>query len=310
MLVFVDFLVNYADKHFVAAIDLTKITPAPTHYLGAEGDERIADLVFMCPLKNGHGNLMAVVLFEHQSGSLRKIPHKILKTITAIWTAEMKEGKPLSAPYMIVLRTGKKPHRGPYPKMSDLLPKDEKGNPVGKNVAVEYDVVDLPGWDFTKLVGGPVLRATFGILKKMIEDAGQDFPEAFRPLLELADKGQKIEVTKELLDFVDIAFKARNQPLDATAVSKVLKTVFPKEEEMIKSIFDEKFDEGVAVGEARGEARGKTETLLKILRARFKRVPRDVENSIGKMTDPVALDSWAIHAATCESMNEFAQSIR
>jgi len=303
MLVFVDFLVNYADQKFVAAIDLMRISPAPTHYLGERGDERIADLIFMCPLKNGRGNLMAVILFEHQSESLRKIPHKILKTITAIWTAEQKEGKPLSAPYLIVLRTGKKPHRGPYPKMSDLLPKDEKGNPIGKNIAVEYDVVDLPGWDYTHLVGGPVLRATFGILKKMIEDAGQDFPEAFRPLLELADREQKVEVTKELLDFVEIAFKARNQRLDETAVSEVLKTVFPKEEQkMIKSIFDEK--------KAEGKAEGKTETLLKILRARFKRVPRDVENTISKMTDPVALDSWAVHAATCESMNEFATSFR
>ena len=79
---------------------------------------------------------------------------------------------------------------------------------------------------------------------------------------------------------------------------------------MIKSIFDEKFDAGVAVGKTKGKAEGKTETLLKILRARFKRVPRDVENTISKMTDPIALDSWAIHAATCESMNEFATSIR
>jgi len=79
---------------------------------------------------------------------------------------------------------------------------------------------------------------------------------------------------------------------------------------MIKSIFDETFDAGFAAGEARGATKWKAEqskgTLLKILRARFKRVPRDVENTISKMTDPVALDSWAVHAATCESMNEFA----
>jgi len=74
----------------------------------------------------------------------------------------------------------------------------------------------------------------------------------------------------------------------------------------------EKFDAGFAAGEARGEVRGeareKAGTLLKILRKRFTKVPRDVENTIRKMTDPVALDSWAEHAATCESMDEFAQS--
>ena len=187
--------------------------------------------------------------------------------------------------------------------MSDLLPKDADGNLVGKNVAVEYDVVDLPGWDFTKLVGGPVLRATFGILKKMIEDAGQDFPEAFRPLLELADKEQKIEVTKELLDFVDIAFKALNQPLDAAAVSKVLKTVFPKEEEkMIKSIFDEKYD----VGFADGKAELGRNMVLTALRTKFGKVPKGLEKGVLGMSDPIALESLLAQAIQCNTLNEFA----
>jgi len=75
---------------------------------------------------------------------------------------------------------------------------------------------------------------------------------------------------------------------------------------MIKSIFDETFDAGVAVGETRGEAK----MLLKILQARFRRIPKDVEKLIQSMTDSVALDSWAQHAATCQSMDEFANAIR
>ena len=85
--------------------------------------------------------------------------------------------------------------------------------------------------------------------------------------------------------------------------------------EKLDAFFTEKYGAPwIAEGEARGEARGKTEqgrsTLLKILRARFKRVPRDVESTISKMIDPVALDSWAVHAATCEAMDEFATAIR
>ena len=111
ILVFIDFLVNYADSVFVSKIDLDKIEAAPTHYISLDGNERIADLVFRCPLKDGKGSTMAVIIFEHQSGSLRNIPFKLLKYITAIWNTEAKEGKPLSAPYFIVLRTGKKPHK-------------------------------------------------------------------------------------------------------------------------------------------------------------------------------------------------------
>jgi len=73
LLVFVDFLRNYADKKFFVAIDHAKIKPAPTHYFGKGGNEQIVDLIFLCLLKNGLGTLMAVIIFEHQGGSLRRI---------------------------------------------------------------------------------------------------------------------------------------------------------------------------------------------------------------------------------------------
>ena len=188
VLVFVDFLAFYADPKFVAEIDLKKIEPVPTHYFGKEGDEQIVDLIFRCPLKNGNGSLMAVIVFEHQSGNLKKIPQKLHKYISAIWDAETKAGKPLSAPYFIVLRTGKKPHRGAYPKMSDLLPRGSDGKPLGKAVEIEYDVIDLPAWNFDKLVGGPVLRLALGILHKMSGGHPDDFPEALLPLLEITNE--------------------------------------------------------------------------------------------------------------------------
>ena len=182
VVVFVDFLVNYADQKFVAEIDLTKIKPAPTHYIGQQGDERIVDLVFQCPLKDGSGNLMTVIVFEHQGGNLKKIPKKLLKYISAIWEAETKEGKKvLSAPYFIVLRTG-------------------------------------------------------------------------------------------------------------------------KEKAMRKTMFEKI--------EARGKAEGKIEALLTVLRAKFYRVPKETEKMIRQMTDPIALDSWTAHAATCQSMDEFAEALK
>jgi len=322
ILVFIDFLTHYGDSGFVAEIDLKRIKQAPTHYIGKLGDERIVDLVFQCPLKNGRGNMMAVILFEHQSGRLKMLPQKLLKYISAIWDAEMKEGKKiLSAPYFIVLRTAKKTFRGRLPKTSDVLPKGQNGKPLGHVPEILYDLVDLPAWDFNKLVGGPVLRLALGILKKMIEGAEDEFSEALLPLLEITDEEQKIEITKELLQFVVKAFAAHNRRLDATKVDEALKPVF-KERTMIRTIFEEKYDEGFAVGIAEGEAKGKAEgtaegevrkgrnMLLAFLRAKFHKIPKDVENTIRKMTDSTAMESWAQHAASCQSMAEFAKAIR
>ena len=62
--------------------------------------------------------------------------------------------------------------------------------------------------------------------------------------------------------------------------------------------------------EARGEAKWKADTLLKILGAKFDEIPKETERAISQMTDPIALDSWAIHAATCQSMEEFAEALK
>ena len=69
--------------------------------------------------------------------------------------------------------------------------RNRDGKPLGKSVEVEYDMVDLPAWNFDQPVGGPVLRLVLGILKKMIEGHGEEFSEALLPLLEISDEEQK-----------------------------------------------------------------------------------------------------------------------
>jgi hypothetical protein len=312
VVVFIDFLQNYADKQFVAEIDVNKIQPAPTHYIGVWGDERIIDMVFRGPLKNGDGSLMAVIIFEHESKNLKEIPLKLLKYVSAIWDAERKEGKKiLSTPYFLVLRTGKKPHRGVHPTIANSLPKGGDGKPLGHVPEVKYDVVDLPSWDFGKLVGGAVLRVVLGMLHKMTGGNLDEFPVVLRLLSEITDEKQQIELSKELMDFVSKAFAAHNRWLDEETWAKALNPIFRgKERTMIKTIFEEREEIAEARGEAKSEIKWKAEAVLTVLRARFHRVPKETEKAIRRMTDPIALDSWTAHAATCQSMKEFADALK
>jgi len=81
-----------------------------------------------------------------------------------------------------------------------------------------------------------------------------------------------------------------------------------------KRIGAEREARGIAIGEARGEARGKAEagrnTVIAVLRARFKRVPRGIEKAVRAISDPIALESWAVQAATCHSLDEFAEALK
>ena len=312
VLVFTDFLLHYADKKFVAEIDAKKIQLAPTHYIGQKGDERIVDLVFQCPLKSGNGSLMAVIIFEHQSDSLKKIPEKLLRYISAIWDAERKEGKRiLSAPYFIVLRTGKKPYRKPNPTLAASLPKDSEGRPLGHVPEIRYDVVDLPAWDFDKLIGGTVLRLALGMLHKMTGGALDEFPKALLPLSEITDEEQRDRLTRELLDFADKAFATHNRRLDAAVLSQALHPILKgKENTMIKTIFGEKVDEGIAIGKAEGKTEAGRNMVLTALRTKFKRIPKDIEKSVLSMSDSIALESLLAQAIQSETMDEFAEALR
>ncbi|MGL4943544.1 MAG: Rpn family recombination-promoting nuclease/putative transposase [Thermoguttaceae bacterium] len=282
VVLFADFLKNYANPKFVSQIDLAGIMPAPTNLFGKEGTERIVDLVFRCPLKHGSGSLLAVILFEHQTGSLRKIPQKLLKYISAIWETESKAKKPLSAPYFIVLRTGKKPHRKPYPSLADLLPKDANGESIGTVPVVVYDVVDLPTLDFDELIGKPELRLVVGLLKKMTEGLEDEFIEALLPIREFKTINEQMAWFKEAIPFVAKVFAAHNRKWETEKAEVAVQTVIDKgDKNMMLTVFEEAELRGVArgqaLGEARGEARGKIDILLAVIRARFKRVPRKLE---------------------------------
>ena len=306
VVVFADFLLHYADKKFVDAVDVTKITSLPTHYISRGGTEQILDLIFQCPLKDGNGSLMAIIIFEHQSGSLKKIPQKLLRYVSAIWDAEMKDGKPLSAPYFIILRTSKRPHRGRYPTMSDLLPKGRDGEPLGHVPEIKYDVVDLPGWNFDKLIGGTVLRLALGMLHKMTGGNLDEFPEVLKLLSEITDEERQIELTKELMDFVNKAFAAHNRRIDEATWNKALHPIFKgKERTMIKTIFDEK----EAIGEERGEVKASRNMVLKALRKKFKKVPKHVEQAVLAKSDPIALESLLEHVFDSNTLDEFAEGL-
>ena len=85
--------------------------------------------------------------------------------------------------------------------------------------------------------------------------------------------------------------------------------------EKLDAYFTEKYGapwiaKGEAKGRAEGEAIGKAEMLLTILRTRFHRIPKETEQAIRQMTDPIALDSWAAHATVCTSMEEFTKALK
>jgi hypothetical protein len=98
---------------------------------------------------------------------------------------------------------------------------------------------------------------------------------------------------------------AHNRRLDETILSKALKPIFKdKEQEMIKTIFDEKYDAGVAVGIEKG-----IETLQRILTKRLGEVPFEIQDQLHKINEFDELGQLTDVALDCQSFDEFEQAL-
>jgi len=82
------------------------------------------------------------------------------------------------------------------------------------------------------------------------------------------------------------------------------------EVETMPTTFEKWSAERKSVWQADAVVKDRAEMILKILQARFNKVPNETEKTIRQMTDPIALDSWAVQAATCQSMDEFAEALK
>lgn len=187
-----------------------------------------------------------------------------------------------------------------------MFPKSALIKSLGDAVSLKYDVVDLSAWDFDKLLGGPVLRCTLRMLKRMIEGPEDDFPDDFFPLREILDEKQKIDLTRDILDFVAQAMAAHNRRLEQSKIDKTVKTVFDENGgNMIKTVFEEAFLEGEAIGVSKGVAI----SILNFLRTRFKKISKATCNRVLSITDLDKLNSLSSLAASCKSIEEFEDAL-
>jgi hypothetical protein len=63
-------------------------------------------------------------------------------------------------------------------------------------------------------------------------------------------------------------------------------------------------------GKAEGKVEGKAGMVLAVIQDKFKKIPKGVETAIRQMTDPIALDSLAVHAVHSKTLDEFAEALR
>jgi hypothetical protein len=300
---FIEFLDSFMDYELFSCIDVSNVTLAPTHYVNLGGIERILDLVFFCPFKD-RTDVKIVIIFEHASSNIEKLPVRLLHYASTIWLDESNKGaKILSAIYFIVLRTGKKPYGKPQPQIEDYLPKYANGEIIGFNPMIRYILIDLSEIDEEQLSDKPVLQATLGVLKRVTEGQEEEFKKAMFPLKGVENENRRKLVENIILNFAHKIHIARGKEFTDEDVFEALEPIEgERTEKMVRDIFGEL--------ETKGKAIGLQDTVLRRVHKKFTNAPKRIETTIRQISDISKLDSLIDYIFESRTLDEFEAALK
>jgi len=313
-LIAADLLRHYTDPVIAKYVDLDGLKPEPTQNFGKEFQELFKDIAFASHLIDKKGKAEVLIIAEHKSKPEPFVLLQLMVYLTLSWYKRWNDaGRPQSTkkfrlplPVLVILYNGKEKWDD-EPDIKSLVspvpPELEPFVPQVKALFIrlnQFDKHNLPGKPETQAVVEAMIRATDGTFVAGLESVighfkGSSLDDRIRELIrDIVHYCGWVEVTPH--DEVDKAIINVIKGQEGIKMSQTVK----------KGIWETGWENGVAAGEVRGGAKA----VLTILRAKFKKVPKGVENAIRQMTDPIALESLTVHAVHSETLDEFATALK
>ena len=292
-----------ADQQVVNLLDLKKLECKSPVTIDEQLVEGIGDLRFSTSFKGSKRKSSVFLLFEHQSTIDPDFRVRGLGYIIRSYEEfrELTKGKEkLPYPLVIVLYHGKIPWKH-LPEMDELIeiaPGMKTGLLVYQLILI--DVSELKPEDFK---GHPVLQAVLEALQ--LASKGRLVAEFDRVMDRLTAVKKDPRVKGWLRSFARYAMsvaKIRTK-IGMEQIVKAFSKILSEKEanEMTKTMAEELW-----VG---GKAETGRNMILAFLRGRFGNVPKEIEEAVNQMNDPIALESLLARTANCKTLDEFVEEL-
>jgi hypothetical protein len=288
-------------------IEIEKLTIDSESYIEDDLKQLYADIVYQIPIKNSKKNLVVFVLMELKTKNNKWTIFQVVKYVIRIWNREWWKAKrakrlkhflfPMVIP--VIFHHGKTAFTAPT-ELIKLVRAIAGMEPFTLNMkSLLLDVTDIAPKDMPEDFELSIL---FMVLQSVFSnDVAEKLLAIFR---KLQPRMHLPEVRQEWDDALYYAtISAKN--LTREEYNKVLKQT---KKEGVVTMSSTLWDQLIAEGEAKA-AKAMQDGIVAVLRARFKRVSKRIETSIRRMSDPIALESLNVHAATCESIEDFATAL-
>ena len=308
-LIAADILRHYTDPVIAKYVDLDNLKPEPTQNFGKEFQELIKDIAFASHLIDKKGKAEVLIIAEHKSKPEPFVPLQLLVYLVLSWYKRWNDaGRPQSTktfrlplPILVVLYNGRENWEGKLDIKNLVSSVPSELEPFIPKIKVlfirlnQFDKQHLPGKPETQAVVESMIRATEGTFVAGLESIFGHFKSS-----SLDDR--ILELLEDIVRYCDWV-----EMVQPSEVNRAIKNVLQGREGEAMSQAVKAVRKGIW---ETGYVEGGAKVVLTVLRARFKKVPKGVENAVRQMTDPIALDSWATHAATCKSLDEFVAALK
>lgn len=306
------FLKKVLPKVVLERLDIDGLTVEPKDFLSLLFRETRADMIYRIPIHGSERSLCVYVLLEHKSYNDFLTIFQADQYAGQIGQEEIRKAQDekrltidfrLSPVLVIIFHHGESAFTGPT-DVADVY--DDYGFMdwfVPHRRALLFDLSVLPESD---VPDDPETPELYVVLRIMQEIFSTDIGTKSRVLLERLKPYSEIPKYRRLIRFLWfylLSSARRMTKREMMSVTDTVKKVIGEKD--MSTVLEQLKAEWEAEGETNMLAT-QAETILTFLRARFKRVSKSVEDRVRKVKDKIVLDSLAAHAATCETLDEFA----
>ena len=297
-------LENYIESGVVSLLDLAKLRCESPVNVDKNLKETIGDLRFSTVSKQSGRQSNVFVFFEHQSTYDELMSFQALEQIVKAYrefidAARKIGGLPKSFPYpiVVILYHGNRPW-GKLKRMHDLI--ERISEIAGDILGFPMFLIDLSLIPSEELKGHPALQA----------------------LLETLQLGSMGKLESGFDRVTDRLSAVRNDPRAPGWMNALVRYAISLcriGQEAIYNAFhkilDEKEAKKMVMSTAqelmlKGEVKKAREMVLRFLEGRFGKVPQSISDEVNAYSDSIALDSLAVLAGACKSLDEFKDALR
>mgnify|MGYP000860398752 CR=1 FL=1 len=289
-----DFLNNYLPEGIRNIVDTKTLEPQKDSFIDKELNETFADMLFKANIYNEEGYIY--FLFEHKSYTSKNVSLQLLKYMTAIWDAKIKNEKKDELPVILPLLIYHGRYRWNAGNTLGNIIKGYENLPDAVKEYIpnyEYLVYDISRYTDDEIKGSAYLRIMLTILRDIFtkdeEKIHKTIMESIEYIKELEDKQSGIEYFETMMRYI---FSTRTDLTKETAneIMSKLETNYPEGSEVMMTLAEKFRNEGLEQGMMKGIEEGrrkeKIDTAIKLLIRKFGFLPKNLKEGIRELDSP------------------------